>query len=385
MKLLFVHDGPVFRDRDGKCYEYAFHGLYERYSYLADEITFLMRVKPLTEDTKGSLLPEQVKLIEVPDFKTPKTYFTKKREAEHIIEKAVQNSDILILRNARCSTIALKYAKKYNKPYILENVGCSWDALWNHSFLGKLMAPQGFLRERKQCKNAPFVYYVTNEFLQKRYPTDGESIGCSNVVLANINEDTLKKRLERIQSMGERQEVIVGTAAALDVKYKGQQYVIKTIADLKTKGINIKYKLAGGNRKKSTFLYDLAEKYGVLDNIEFCGSLSASEMETFYDSVDIYIQPSKQEGLPRSVIEAMSHGCPVLGSNVAGIPELIQEENIFKKGNVKDLELHIESLLQSNLQKIAAENFNKSKEYRQEVLEERRKAFYDKFKDKYFR
>ena len=384
MKLLFVHDGPIFYDQDGNYYEYAFHGLYERYSYLADDITFLMRTYPLEDSTKNTLLDKRINVISVPNFLTPKTYFAKKRDAERIIKKTVKNSDVLILRNSSCATVALKYAKKYKKPYILENVGCAWDALWNHDFIGKVMAPYGFLKERRQCKNAPYVYYVTNEFLQRRYPTDGESIGCSNVVLTNINEDTLGHRLEQIQSIGERHEVIVGTAAALDVKYKGQQYVIKAIADLKAKGINIRYKLAGGNRKKSTFLRDLAEQYGVLDSIDFCGSLSASEMESFYDSIDIYIQPSKQEGLPRSVIEAMSHGCPVIGSNIAGIPELIQKDNLFRKGDYKDLTLHIESLLHSDLRKIAEENFNKSKEYQKEILDARRKAFYDKFIKRYF-
>lgn len=39
-KLVFVHDGPVYYDNDGNYYEFAYHKLYERYSYLADEIYF---------------------------------------------------------------------------------------------------------------------------------------------------------------------------------------------------------------------------------------------------------------------------------------------------------------------------------------------------------
>ena len=42
MKLLFIHDGPLYVSNDGNYYEYSFHGLYERYSYLANDITFLM-------------------------------------------------------------------------------------------------------------------------------------------------------------------------------------------------------------------------------------------------------------------------------------------------------------------------------------------------------
>ena len=47
IKLLFVHDGPIFYDDEGKYYEVSYHGLLERYQYIADDITFLMRVEPV--------------------------------------------------------------------------------------------------------------------------------------------------------------------------------------------------------------------------------------------------------------------------------------------------------------------------------------------------
>lgn len=381
MKLLFVHDGPLYKDKEGNYYEYSYHGLYERYSYIADDITFLMRVAPLTENTKGTLLSRDLHVIEVPNFKTIKNYWKNKCSAKKIIRNAVLNSDCLVLRNSSCASIAIEFAKKLNKPYIFECVGCCWDSLWNHSLLGKIIAPYEYLRTRFFISKAPFVYYVTNEFLQKRYPTSGLSIGCSNVVLEDLDETILQKRLKRIHSMTGKRELVVGTAAALDVRYKGQEYVIKAISDLKKSKISLHYKLAGGNRKNSTFLYDLAKKNRVLENVEFCGSLSAKEMNDFYDSIDIYIQPSKQEGLPRSVIEAMGRGCPVIGSDIAGIPELIQKENLFRSGDYKDLAKHIKKLLLSDLEQTSKENFRKSMDYQKKNLDAKRKDFYDLFLD----
>lgn len=55
MKLTFVHDGPLFYDKDGNYYEFAYHELLERYSYLADDISFMMRTKPISG--VESLLP----------------------------------------------------------------------------------------------------------------------------------------------------------------------------------------------------------------------------------------------------------------------------------------------------------------------------------------
>ena len=37
MKLAFIHDGPLFYDKEGNYYEFAYHELYERYSYLAEQ------------------------------------------------------------------------------------------------------------------------------------------------------------------------------------------------------------------------------------------------------------------------------------------------------------------------------------------------------------
>ena len=43
------------------------------------------------------------------------------------------------------------------------------------------------------------------------------------------------------------------------------------------------------------------------------------------DNIDVFIMPSLQEGLPRSMVEAMSRGCNVIGSRVGGIPELLDD------------------------------------------------------------
>ena len=109
------------------------------------------------------------------------------------------------------------------------------------------------------------------------------------------------------------------------------------------------------------------------------GSLSLDKMNNFYDDIDIYIQPSKQEGLPRAVIEAMSRGCVVIGSDIAGIPELIQGDCLFKKGNVDSLITTLERVLKMNMEKLAKENFYKAQLYDKNILENKRKNFYDDF------
>ena len=383
MKLLFVHDGPIFQGEDGRYYEYSYHGLLERYSYIADEITFLMRVYPLTANNAGTPVPEEIRVVSVPNFKTPRTYFTQRKTAERIIKEEMQRADCAILRGSSCSSIAQKYAERYHVPYIYECVGCTWDSLWNYSILGKLMAPWSFFQAKKRIRKSPYVYYVTNEFLQKRYPTNGISVGCSNVIIDPISDSVLQNRLTRIDQLQINRTVVLGTAAAIDVRYKGQEYVIRAISELKQEGYQLEYHLAGGNQKNSTYLKDLAKTFGVEDEVIFCGSLNADEMKSFYDSLDVYIQPSKQEGLPRSVIEAMSRGVPCLGSNIAGLPELLTQDCLFRKGDVTAIKECIRRMLNANMKEIAIRNFEKAKEYEADILRMKREKFYDQFVREY--
>ena len=385
-KLIFVHDGPVYYDDQNKYYEFAYHKLLERYSYLADEIYFLIRTSKIEGENKYTLIPEKIGIVSVPNFKSPTKYFKNKAEAEKIVCDVIKDADYVVLRTqSSIAQIALKYIKKYNKPYIIECVGCSWDSYWNHSMLGKIVAPYMYYKTKKAIKDAPYVYYVTNQFLQKRYPTNGEKVACSNVVIKSNDKDALDKRIQKINKFNPKEKIIFGTAASLSTRYKGQEYVIKALKYFLDKGYNVEYHLVGGysGNQKNTFLYDLAVKEGVIDKVIFEGSLSSEQIMDYYDSIDIYVQPSKQEGLPRAVIEAMSRGCPVLGTDIAGIPELIQERCLFKKGSVKSFINAVERLLICNQADIAIENFNNAKMYKEDILENKRKEFYDKFLNEY--
>lgn len=381
-RLVFIHDGPLFYDAEGNYYEFAYHELLQRYSYLADEITFMMRTKPIEGTQKFTLVPKEIKVTSVPNFKSAKMVLKNKPIAEKIIEQCVKINDYIVLRSqSSIAQAAMKYIKKYKKPYIVESVGCSWDSYWNHGLIGKIVAPYMYLRTKSIIKNAPFVYYVTTKFLQSRYPTEGKAVCCSNVVLNYLDETVLEKRINKLKKFDPLKKLIIGTAAALDTRYKGQEHIIRAIPELEKRGYNIEYRLAGGitGPKNNTFLKDLAEKYGVSDRVVFVGSLSAAQMSDFYDAIDLYIQPSKQEGLPRAVIEAMSRGCLVLGTNIAGIPELIQKECLFGKNSDKEVVVAIDRILKMNLIEIAKQNFETALNYDKKKLNAKREKFYDMF------
>ncbi|WP_016990252.1 glycosyltransferase [Flavobacterium sp. ACAM 123] len=379
-KVLFVHDGPIYTNADQSIF-YGVHYndiLVERYSYFGNKVSFMMRSAAVSiQQAKNYSVIQHpaFSFIEVPNFKSIGAYF-KKSEAVNIIKKAVDEHDVIILRlPSAIGAIAFDYATSINKPVLIEKVACVYDALWNYDWRGKLIANQKMKKYQSILQKASHTIYVTDHFLQSRYPTKGKSIGCSDVIVNDLDVSILNNRELKIKNAP--QILTLGTVAAIDVPYKGQADVIKAIAILKRENILFHYKIVGqGDAGRLTKIID---NYSVADLVEVVGPLQQEKVFEFLDGIDLYIQPSRTEGMPRAIIEAMSRACPVLGSDVGGIPELISENAFFEAGNVTEIVAMLKSLKQENLAQWAKENFLKSKNFKKETLDIKREKFYKTF------
>lgn len=294
--------------------------------------------------------------------------------------KEVKESDLVIGRfDSIVSCRVASIARRLKKPFFAEIMADAWDGYWNHGIIGKLLAPYMFYSTKKAVWNADYALYVTKFFLQDRYPCRNKSINASNVSIDQPRPEILDKRLSKIEKMS-LSDIVLVTTAAINVEAKGQKYVIKALPLLIEKGINVKYIMIGGGAKDR--LLHIAEKYNVKDNVIFAGELSIDEVYNTIDQCDLYIQPSLQEGLPRSVIEAMSRACPSIGARTAGIPELISEECVFDRKSARAIYKTIMSLLsKSRLEKQARANYEESKKYICDVLDRQRNSYFDYIKE----
>ena len=299
------------------------------------------------------------------------------------IHQVVRGSGLVI---CRCPGIiahrVADVARKQGKRYLTESMGCAWDAYWNHGIIGKTIAPYMFWKMKRAVYHADYAIYVTNEFLQKRYPCKNESVGISNVLIKSVDEAILQKRLEKIVRADYRNLTLM-TTAAVDVRYKGQEFVINAIPLLNKGGIRVKYLLVGGG--DATYLKRIARNCNVEDQVEFLGRRSLEEVFDLLDQSDIYIQPSLQEGLPRAMIEAMSRGCACIGAKTAGIPELITPECVVRRKSVKDIAETILQILNcETTTALAKRNFNEAKGYQNEILEKKRNEYFARIKQRLF-
>lgn len=386
MQVLFCQDGPLRVDENN--YYGISHNdeVFQRYTTIANNIAVAIRTKKLKEEEKTIQLSKitisPFRVYDVPDINSLRGLF-KRRKARKIIKQAVFESDYIVARlPSMIGNIAIDYAKKYDKPYLTEVVGCPWDTFLNHSFKGKLLAPYMYLATKNRVKNSRYVVYVTNSFLQKRYPTNGNSVSCSDVTLKEFNKSVLDNRINRINHAQTNDKVIIGTLANVNVRYKGQQYIIQALSELKKQGItNFEYQLVGAGDQN--FLESIAKKHNVSNQIKFLGPLLHNEVFEWLETIDIYAQPSRTEGLPRALIEAMSQGLPTIGANTGGIPELLEDKVLFSntKKNIQEICAILLSFDKDKMIEQAKINYKESKKYDKKIIDKRRKEFFIEFRE----
>ena len=164
------------------------------------------------------------------------------------------------------------------------------------------------------------------------------------------------------------------------VRYKGHEELLRAIARVRDSLPAFRIEMIGPG--DTTWIKKLAISLNLEEHLILKGKLRAGkEVTNWLESLDIYVHPSKQEGLPRSVIEAMSKGLPVLASSVAGIPELIESKYLHKPGDYTTLGKQLISvLLDPSIRKdMSQTNFSVSKKYDSSILESQRQAFWKRF------
>lgn len=387
MKVLFTHNGPLYKDtKNNDYYSTTFtDDALKRYYQIADELYIAIRVHEVSDPRQLERLSKitltSFKVLEIPNLSSVKGQVFNRKKISESIYQYVLDADFIVVRlPSIIGDLVATTAKKLKKPYLVEMVGDPWDVSWNHSKRGKVLAPIRYYKTKKSVENASHVVYVTKKYLQKRYPTKGKQISLSNVSLDNLNQNILSKRLMKITKKKETDKIIIGTTGAIDVKYKGQQFVIKALGELKKQGItNFEYQLVG--KGDSNFLKKIAIKHNVQSQVKFIGLLPHEEVFEWLNLIDIYIQPSLTEGLPRGLIEAMSRGLPALGAKSGGIPELLDKKMIFNnKTNVPVIVKHLLELDQKELLKQSKANFERAKEYQKYDLNNKRAKFFNDFK-----
>ncbi|WP_342597142.1 glycosyltransferase [Cyanobacterium aponinum UTEX 3222] len=388
MKIIFAHDHR-FVPLEGQVFsESQFDSsLWIRYLRHFEQLVVIARQGSLSKQKKKENLVlsslENVDFKFLPNLSNLTNQILKRGSCLKLINEYVKEVDGVIARlPSEIGLLAIKSAILNKKPWAVEVAGCPWDGLWNYGSLqGKLYAPILTRRMKQAVAKSQFILYVTDRFLQQRYPcaTNAITINCSDVEISSPSPDVLNRRLKRFYSFGDR-KIIFGLIGTLKGKFKGIQTVLVTLKKIRHQLPPFEFRILGGGEADSW--RQLAQSLEVDDVTFFDGTLPGGEpVFQWLDKIDIYLQPSFKEGLPRALIEAMSRGCPCLASKVAGIPELLEPENLIIPGDVSHLgKLLIKASYNPDwCMEQAQKNWQRSHDYSKDVLDIRRKNFWQQF------
>ncbi|QBG45958.1 glycosyltransferase [Verrucomicrobia bacterium S94] len=107
--------------------------------------------------------------------------------------------------------------------------------------------------------------------------------------------------------------------AGRDALRKGLPYLAEAVAQLKESGLSLKARIAGLSREECDWM-------PYADQLDFLGIVPMGDMTKEYERADVFVLPSLAEGQAGVILEALSHGCPVVATRESGV-DLITNEN----------------------------------------------------------
>jgi glycosyltransferase involved in cell wall biosynthesis len=371
-------DGQVWTNGQ---FPYSF---WTHYLSVFESVMVLARVRdvPKLSSERQSASGIGVRFLGLPDYTGPYQYAIRAPTVATIASKAVQNGSAILLRPpSETSGWVLWHIRKSGRPYAVEIVGDPYDVFGPNAVRHPLrrVFRGWFTRSlKRQCANACAAAYVTERALQRRYPpaphaftTHYSSIDLPDTAFVEAPRTTVPNRSVRL--------ILVGTLAQF---YKSPDVLIDAVSTCVREGLNIELVFVGSGRYQPQ-LEARAAALGIGTRVQFRGQLASAEaVRAELDRADLFVLPSRQEGLPRGMIEAMARALPCIGSTVGGIPELLPAEDLVPVNDVGALARKIHDVLGDRLRmaRMSARNLEKAREYRHDVLRYRRLNFYEHVK-----
>ncbi len=379
-KVLITLAGRLVRGPDGHVYAPTptlALPFWTRYRSVFDEVGVTCRVMTVDSVPPSMIRADGdgVSFHDLPSFVGPWQYVSVRRKVVEILRDVLDRYDVFCLR-VPCwiGTLAYRELRRRGKAFGVEVVGDPWDSLAPGAVksLTRPFVRRSARRElRRQCQDACVASYVTREALQRSYPS-GPDAFATHYSSIDLGSESFVETPRTDFSEAQR-IVFVGT---LEVLYKGQDVLIQALA--KCQWNDIKLTVAGDGRCAEE-LQSLANSLGVADRIEFTGMLASSQdVRAALDNADLFVLPSRQEGLPRAMIEAMARGLPCIGSTVGGIPELLPADDMVEAGDVLGLARKIDEYLgdAKRMVRASARNLETARQYHADILNERRREFF---------
>ena len=206
---------------------------------------------------------------------------------------------------------------KYKKPLLMTVYGEDITRLSKEFFSGPII--------KSNIKTADFIICQSN-FLRKEI----ESLGIKNKKFFIIPMGSKlsfkprdKSKSREILGFPKDKKILLFVGHL--IPRKGVEYLIRSMKILTQKDKDIFCCIVGDGYERER-LQKLSLELGVKDLIHFAGQKRNDEVSLYMNACDIFVLPSLNEGLPVVLCEALACSKPVVATNVAGTPELVNKD-----------------------------------------------------------
>ncbi|SIP94190.1 glycosyltransferase family 4 protein [Chryseobacterium sp. RU33C] len=210
-----------------------------------------------------------------------------------------------------------KLLKKNNYRYVITPHGAYNSIAMEKSKYTKKIYFEIF--EKKVIENACKIHCIGEseiEGLHSVFPT-------SKSVLITYGYDRINTGF---YSGNLKEPIIFGFVGRLDIHTKGLDILIESFASFSSKKPNSKLWIVGDGAEKNELIH-LLKSYHISDKVELLGSKFGEEKNDLIKKMHVFVHPSRNEGLPVSVIEAADFGKPCIVTKNTNIGHLVEKYN----------------------------------------------------------
>ncbi len=387
-KIIIVADHHYYEDEEGTVFVPSVYGYnyWKRYLNVFETIVVLARGRKGENFDKEKMIVASgpnVQFEFVRDFSGVQQLACHYLEIKRTISRSLSSADAVIIRApSPLSRLAVNYCLKEGKRFLIElaaDPAENYDKVPFSNLVKRLMKKNC----KKACLYANGVSYVTKYSLQRNYPSHAQIYGESNTHFecscanANLDNKVFMRKKDYSQGIVPR---LIHVANVIDGEAKGHYVALDIISHLKKWDILAELVFVGDGPEIPR-LVAKSKELDVFEQIQFLGRISnESALYAAYHTADFFVLPSKTEGTPRSLLEAMACGLVCLASNVGGIPEVLPKDYLFNWDDSEAFGEKIASLAATSaiLSDIGAANREIAKEYEDTHLQLIRDGFYRK-------
>lgn len=385
--VLVAADNHYYRDAKGDVYvDSVFnYDFYKRYLSVFDKVYAVGRVSQVMSAPMGKKRADgpEVEFLDLEPGRGLGGFVQTAVANKKLIKGYLRKADCIIARvPGVVANMVVAECEREGLHYSIEVVVDPWEYFAPKARGGLVnwaVRRKWTVGLKAACLHADGASYVTERYLQERYPCPalkgepGHFTGSYSSV--ELPDDSFGK--PRNWTAKEQYE-IVHAANTFQGNAKGHYVLFDTMRKVVDSGCNVTLTCIGDGPSLGDYK-DYVAKLGIANKVVFTGRLAdGTAVRQRMAEADLFVFPTKAEGLPRVLLEAMAEGLPCLSTPVCGIPEILPRDMLFAPDDSAGFARGIVSFVTSpsSMDKASSDNIAVARNYASSILNRKRMEFY---------